>query len=145
MKLWEWNKYVGVLLTALTLGIFININTQRYYFLHEKEHQNQIDKAQKVAQTIISMNPTDAYTLTFSPEAYADYPFRYFLGVLNKKPITKEADSYSRSDSLFVICEAECNPMSDPQWTIAHFNPKKIVDIKIISEYPWLKVYKLTR
>jgi len=145
VKLWQWNKYVGVLLTTVALGIFINLNVQKYYFLYEREHQNQIEKAKQVAQTIVSMSPTEFYTLTSSPEAYADYPYRYFLDVLNKKPIAKEADSYSRSDSLFVICEVECSPMSDPQWAIAHFNPKKIADVKSVSSYPWIKVYKLTR
>ena len=145
VQLGKWNKYIGVFITALVLGVFINLNVQRYYFLYEPEHQNQIDKAHRVAQTIISMNPTDAYTLTFSPEAYADYPYRYFLDVLNKKPISKEADSYSQSDSLFVVCEAQCNPMSDPQWAIAHFNPVKVAGAKTIPEYPWLKVYKLTK
>jgi hypothetical protein len=91
------------------------------------------------------MKPTETFTLTSSPDAYADYPYRYFLDVLNKKPISKEADSYSPSNSLFVVCEAQCNPMSDPQWAIAHFNPKKIEATKTISAYPWLKVYKLTR
>ncbi|MFZ1549393.1 MAG: glycosyltransferase family 39 protein [Microgenomates group bacterium] len=145
VKLGRFNAYLGGLLIALTLGVFLNLNVQKYYFLREKDHQNQIDKAYQIALTIISMKPTETFTLTSSPDAYADYPYRYFLDVLNKKPISKEADSYSPSNSLFVVCEAQCNPMSDPQWAIAHFNPKKIEATKTISAYPWLKVYKLTK
>ena len=144
-KLAKFNAYFGGLVIALALGVFLNLNMHKYYFLTEKEHQNQMDKAHQVAQTIVSMNPTESFTLTSSPDAYADYPYRYFLDVLNKKPISKEADSYSPSGSLFVVCEASCNPMSDPQWAIAHFNPQKIEQTKTISAYPWLKVYKLTR
>lgn len=145
VKFYKWNPYVGGLLTILVVGVFLNLNVNKYYFLYEREHQNQIDRAYQVANTIVSMNPTDSYTLTASPEAYSDYPYRYFLDVLNKKPISKEADAYSQSNSLFVVCEAQCNPMSDPQWAIAHFNPKKITETKVISAYPWLKVYKLTK
>lgn len=144
-KLAKFNAYLGGLLVALALGVFLNLNMHKYYFLNEKDHQNQIDKAYQIAQTIITMHPTESFTLTSSPDAYADYPYRYFLDVLHKKPISKEADSYSPSESLFVVCEVSCNPMSDPQWAIAHFNPKKIEQTKTISDYPWLKVYKLTK
>ena len=145
MKLWQWNKYFGLALTVLVLAVFINLNTQRYYFFYEKEHQNQIDKAYQVARAVVEMNPTENFTLTASPDAYSDYPYRYFLKVLNRNPISKEADSYAKTDSLFVVCETKCNPMSDPQWAVAHFNPKGIEQQIAVEKYPWYTVYKLTR
>ncbi len=138
-------KTAGLIVSGLAIALFLSLNIPRYYFFFEKEHQNQIDKAYQISQTIIAMQPTGSYTLTASPQAYADYPYRYFLDVLHKKPVPKEQDSYAQTDSLFVVCEAECSPMNDPQWAIAHFNPKGVVEKKPVQKYPWYTVYKLTR
>lgn len=143
--LYRWRPYVGGVLIALMLAFFLNLNIGKYYFLYEREHQNQVDKAYQVAQTIVAMNPTLNFTLTASPEAYSDYPYRYFLDVLNKKPVSKEQDAYAKTDSLFVVCEAKCSPMNDSQWAIAHFNPKGIVQQSTVIKYPWYTVYKLMR
>lgn len=138
-------RITGLVLTMLAVFLYISMQVPKYYFLHEREHQNQVDRARTIAQMVIDLEPRLPYTFTSSPEAYADYPARYFLDVMGKKPIEKEQDSYIPTKELFVFCEKECNPMDDPQWAIAHFNPKKITNIKTNSKYPEFKVYKLTK
>lgn len=138
-------KKFGLALSALILVFYISMQIPKYYFLFDKEYQNQTDRAKTIAEMVISLDPQLPYTFTSSPEAYADYPARYFLNVMGKKPVDKEEDSYIPTRELFVFCDKECNPMDDPQWAIAHFNPKKITNIITNSKYPEFKVYKLTR
>jgi len=139
------NRYVGLALTLLAMILYVSMQGPKYYFLYEKDHQNQIDRARTVAKMVIDLEPQSPYTFTSSPETYADYPARYFLGLTGKSPIEKDQDTYISTKELFVFCDKECNPMDDPQWTVAHFNPKKIEYIKTVSKYPEFKVYKLTK
>ncbi len=139
------NRIFGLALSALIIIFYISMQIPKYYFLFDKEYQFQTDRARTIAGMVISLDPQLPYTFTSSPEAYADYPARYFLNVMGKKPIDKEQDAYVPTKELFVFCDKDCNPMDDPQWAIAHFNPKKITNIKTNSKYPEFKVYKLTR
>lgn len=138
------SQLVGLCVTGVLVALFLSANAPKYYYFFEREHQNQIDKAEKIAQTIISMNPGSIYTLTSSPDAYADYPYRYFLKSMGHQAISKEADSYANPEHLFVVCETNCNPMNDPQWAVAHFNATEITAKKSVQQYPWIMVYKLT-
>lgn len=138
-------RIIGSLFIGAAMVLFLSVNIPKYYYFYEREHQNQIDKARQIARTIISMNPDSSFTLTASPDAYADYPYRYFLRSMNHEAISKEADAYATPMHLFVVCETECNPMNDPQWAVAHFNAKGISERRTVPTYPWITIYKLTR
>lgn len=144
VSLFKKSRLVGLCVTGVLVALFLSVNAPKYYFLFEHEHQNQIDKARQTADTIVSMNPGDSFTLTSSPDAYADYPYRYFLRSMNHEAITKEADAYANPKNLFVVCETDCNPMNDPQWAVAHFNASGISSMKKVARYPWITVYKLS-
>lgn len=144
VKFIKLNRLFGIALTAFVVLLYVSAQTPKFYFLYEKDHQNQIDRARTVAKMVANQEPQVPYSFTSSPETYADYPARYFLEAMGIGPVKKEQDAYIQTKELFVFCDKECDPTDDPQWTIAHFNPKKVTKIITDSKYPEFKVYKLT-
>lgn len=132
------SKYLIPVL-ALFIGGFIFLNSRGYYFFWEKG-SNQILHAQKIAKTIQSSVTRDKYAVTALPNQYSDSTYRYFLEVWGKRSLEK--DSLEPAGELFVICEGACKPIGNPQWDIAYFKPKKVVETKKI--FPSVTMYRLT-
>ena len=132
----------GAVIIGLIVSQFIVLNAKNFLFLWQDEGHKQIERSRNVAQVIRDMNPQMPYTLTTSPQAYADYPYRYYLDAWGKKPIPKEEDALIPTKELFVICEKKCDPMADSQWAIAHFSARKVTDEKTAEG---LYIYRLTK
>lgn len=135
-------KYIGVAITTIVIAAFIYSNGSHFLFLWQADGPRQIDRARDVAKVIVSMNPRDPFSFTMSPQAYADYPYRYFLDAMGHKPVGKEEDSTIVTKDLVVICETKCDPTKDPQWAIAHFSPQRTSGEKTASG---IYIYKLTK
>lgn len=132
----------GAAIIGIIFALFVVSNYNHFIFLWQDEGHKQIERSRNVAQVIRDMNPQMPYTLTTSPEAYADYPYRYYLDAWGKKPVPKEEDALILTKELFVICEKKCDPMADSQWAIAHFSARKVADEKRAEG---LYIYRLTK
>lgn len=133
--------YAGAVLTSILLLCFVLLNGANFLFLWQSEGHNQIARTMEVAKMIRDMKPQMPYSFTSSPQAYADYPYRYYLTAWNMAPISKE-EEYLETKDLIVICEESCMPMKDSQWTIARFSPKRISSEKSVNG---VYIYKLTK
>lgn len=130
-------NFLGKIILVTFLLSFLALNTNKYYFIFQKGN-NQIDKAEKISKVIYNNLSSNKFTLTSLPYRYSDTHYRYFLEIWGKKPVEK--DSLEKTDELFIVCEEECQPIGDPQWDIAYFAPKKIVETWKIDN---IKIYKL--
>jgi len=126
-----------IFLVIFSLG-YLYLNISNLDFIMYKP-SNQIAKTQAVAKIIFDNITENKYTLTTLPYKYSDSTYRYFLEIWGKKPLEK--DSLERADELFVVCEAPCQPIGDPQWDIAYFAPKKIEGVWHIND---LTIYRLS-
>ncbi|MBI1862859.1 glycosyltransferase family 39 protein [Candidatus Microgenomates bacterium] len=135
-------RIVGRVVVVLLLAVFVVFNAKHYIFLYQKRGPEEIARARAVAQTVADMKPVMPYTLTSSPQAYADYTYRYFLDAWGLKPVPKEQDINVATQTLFVVCEKQCDPMKDSQWAIAHFSPRKITDEKKSGD---MYIYRLIK
>lgn len=135
-------KVAGIVLSGAIIGCFVFLNAAHYTFIWQADGSNQIRHAKRVAEAVRDLKPQQPYSLTSSPQAYADYPYRYFLVAWNMEPITKEEDSTIDTKDLFVLCEQKCDPMKDSQWAIAHFSPKGVVAEKQVDG---MYIYKLNK
>lgn len=113
----------NVLLLAIFLGAYIKFQSLGYIFIAGRG-SHQIDHAKKVAVLIKDNIRARKYTMTGLPNMYSDSIYRYFLELWGKKAIEK--DNLERADELFVVCDAACWPIGDPQWDIAYFAPNKV-------------------
>lgn len=134
---------IGTALSAMFILGFIVLNGTHFIFLWQANGgHNQIARSRAVSRAVADMKPRAPYTLTSSPQAYTDYPYRYYLDAWGLKPVPKEEDSYIETKDLFVLCDEKCEPMQDSQWAIAHFSPKKITDEKKVEG---VYIYRLTK
>lgn len=101
---------------------------------------NQINRARKIAETIYPKITQPIFSVNSLPGRYDDSTFRYFLEIMEKRPLDPE--SMQKTDELFITCEHICEPLKSSQWEISYFAPKGI-EWQTISEGAY--IYKLYR
>ncbi|MEN9327234.1 MAG: hypothetical protein RI947_42 [Candidatus Parcubacteria bacterium] len=110
-------------LTYMFMVLYVLNNIAHLDFV-SKPPGMQIETARTTADVIARHITQKKYSLTTLPDKYSDSTYRYFLEIKGKRPIEK--DTLEKADELFVVCEAACKPIGDPQWDIAYFAPTKI-------------------
>jgi hypothetical protein len=121
------NKVVSYAIIPLFLIIYIALNAHNYYYFW-REPNNQIRDAKMIAESIIPHVDKTPYQIVPLPIAITDGHIRYFLEIEGKRPL--DYDSAVQGQELFVLCfyGSKCNPTGDPQWQIASFQNKKVVE-----------------
>jgi 4-amino-4-deoxy-L-arabinose transferase-like glycosyltransferase len=119
------------------LILFIFFNSQKYIFL--KEGDNQIKKAEEIAETILAHHPQTPYQIVALPSTETDGHIRYFLEIKGKRPMPEDTNEYVKE--LYVLCrETNCSPDNNPQWQIASFKNAKIDTKWFIQDF---YIYKI--
>ncbi len=119
-------KYVRGFTTVAVLGLIVGLTIPHYQFLSAQPN-NQIDIAREFAdsfQPYITKNSRIQIVTVPYTESHGHY--RYFLEVAGNTLIAE--DSSEQADELFVMCFQECIPQDDPQWQIAAFTNKQVVE-----------------
>lgn len=127
-------RYVSMI---IVIGVFIFFNVGHYAFLW-KEPNSQIEYAKKIAESFkphITSEPIQVVTIPFTE---SDGHYRYFIDLEGYDLLAH--DSPVQAEELFVMCFTECTPTGDPQWQIAAFSDKKLVDSWSISN---VTIYKI--
>ena len=127
-------RYISV---AIVFSLFLFLNIKSYAFLW-KEPNNQIQYAKGIADSFkphITGQPIQVVTIPFTE---SDGHYRYFLDLEGYDLLAQ--DSPEQAQELFVMCFTECNPTGDPQWQIAAFSDKKLVDSWTVSN---VTIYKI--
>jgi len=122
---------------AIIITIFVFFNAREYAFLWS-EPNNQIEYAKNIADSFkphISAQPIQIVTIPFTE---SDSHYRYFMEVDGYDILAH--DSPEQAAELFVMCFTKCNPTGDPQWQIAAFADKKLVDSWEVSN---VTIYKI--
>lgn len=105
---------------------------------------NQLRRAQNVAQKILSEDSDKPFNLAVLAERNYEDGYRYFLEIEGAKVLHADRwDPMSISDQLFVVCEmeaAKCDPTHSPKAEVANFGMTKI-DTK--WEVDGVIIYKL--
>lgn len=135
-KRWGWY------MIGFSLGVYIMLNSSRYYFLHQNP-SHQIRRSKVISEIIKDQVTARKYALTMLPERSFDSTYRYFLEIGGKPPLEK--DVLEKADELFVVCEGQCKPIGNPQWDIAYFAPNKIVSVTAVKGHIDYTVYKLVK
>jgi len=120
------------------LIFFINQNRLNYPFRHPQGNfQTKI--AQKIAQSIIDNNPKIPYQIAPSPLFETDDAIRYYLEIMNKKPLDKE--STELWIEFYLLCYKEkCDILKENQWQLSFIKNKKIAKIWKVDR---VKIYKI--
>ncbi len=122
----RWPVYIRAGLTIITLGILVFYNSQEYYFF-KNSGSNQINIAQKVAQSLLDHRPKEPYQIVPIPFTETDGHIRYFLEIGGKKPLPEE--STDEPEELYILCyQDDCSELAHPQWQIASFKNATIGD-----------------
>lgn len=129
-------KLIMILLIAVTY-IFLNLKSLTYLFY--LQGNNQIKKAEKIADSILENNPQIPYQTLALPYVETDGHIRYFLEIKRERPLP--ADTLEQPKELYVLCfETDCQVLGNPQWQIASFKNAKIDKIWTTEG---VKIYKL--
>lgn len=130
------SKLVKIITVSYFL-IFILFNIKYSFFI--KKGGYQIRRAELVAKDILQENPKQPYQLVALPFTETDDHFRYFLELMNRRPLP--ADTLADPKELIVLCFLEeCNVLNDGQWQIAAFKNKKIAKVWHFQE---ITIYKI--
>lgn len=113
----------ALLIVGIMAFLYIVINAKSYYFIKGKA-SNQVAHAEIIAKAIYKDVRSNTYRLTSLPERYSDTTYRYFLELWGRRPVEK--DSIDKTNELFVVCDARCKPIGDPQYDIALFAPTRV-------------------
>jgi 4-amino-4-deoxy-L-arabinose transferase-like glycosyltransferase len=135
-----WGAIVGSIL-------FFSIFFYNLYFLPFKQIPNrQKDQTKQIAQFIISQTGDRPFNFALLSPGNSDDAYRYYLEILNHKPVTIENSSNdpqrkSVTNQLLIVCEdIHCKPLGNALWQVAGFGRAEIVkdwDVSVV------KVYKL--
>lgn len=136
-------KLLALLFVVLAY-IFLNLKSLSYLFY--TKGNNQIKKAEIIAESILQKNPRIPFQTIALPYVETDGHIRYFLEIKGKRPLS--ADTLEEPKELYVLCfekdpsgsEGGCNVLGNPQWQIAAFKKAKIDKIWTIEG---VKIYKL--
>lgn len=131
------NRYWKWLLLTVVISAYCFLNLTQYHFLWT-QGSYQIDRAQRIANSIHTHIKASPYQLASIPDTETDGHIRYFLEVQGKRPLPE--DSHEEPVELFVLCYTKCEVIANPQWQIAAFKNAKIDTIWKIEN---ITIYKL--
>jgi len=120
------------------LIFFINQNQLNYPFKHQKGNfQTKI--AQKIAKSIIDNKPKSPYQIAPIPLFETDDAIRYYLEIMNKKPLDKESNELWIE--FYLLCYKEkCDISKENQWQLSFIKNKKVAKIWKVDR---VKIYKI--
>ena len=102
---------------------------------------HQMSTVQKITDSIITKSDGQNYNFSLLAKQNYDPPYRYFLTKTDEtKLVTLDQEV---TDQLFVVCEPfqmDCNPINNPEWSIAAFG---WAEIDSEWEIDGIKIYKL--
>ncbi len=122
-----------LILIAITVFSFL-----QNPFIYKPNNQLQTDN--KIADLIIANSNDQEFNFSLLAKMNYDPPYRYVLST-KKAKIVDLPDKLA--NQLFVVCEPfqiDCNPINNPEWSIAAFGWSKIENQWQING---IKIYKL--
>lgn len=128
------NKVIGIPLFILITVFSLLNNPFRW------SPNNQLRTDTQIADLIISNSNNQDFNFALLAKQNYDPPYRY---ILNSKKAKIVDLPQNLADQLFVVCEPfkiDCNPINNPEWSIAAFGWAKIENQWEISG---IKVFKL--
>lgn len=129
-------KLIGIpFFVLITIFSFIN-NPFRY------QPNSQLKTVNQIADTIISNSNNQDFNFALLAKQNYDPPYRYVLATKQAK-IVNLPDNLA--EQLFVVCEPfqiDCNPINNPEWSVAAFGWAKIDQEWEISG---IKIFKLIK
>ena len=127
-------KFIGIpFLILITIFSFLN-NPFRY------QPNNQLQTVNKIADLIVFNSDNQNFNFALLAKQNYDPPYRYVLAT-KKAKIVDLPDSLA--EQLFVVCEPfqiDCNPINNPEWSVAAFGWAKIDNQWEING---IKIFKL--
>ena len=127
-------KYLGYLILSLIVYFSFLENPLRYPANH------QLATVNKIADLIVTNSSDQEFNFALLSKQNYDPPYRYVLGNKSAKIVNLPQNL---ANQLFVVCEPfqiDCNPINNPEWSIAAFGWAKI-------DQQWdidgIKIYKL--
>ena len=130
-------RYIGIpLLLIITYFSFKNNP-----FKYQPNHQMAI--VQKITESIIKKSDNQKYNFALLAKQNYDPPYKYFLTMNNETKLVSLNQEITQQ--LFVVCEPfqiDCNPINNPEWSIAAFGWAKIDSQWEING---IKVFKLVK
>lgn len=135
-----WKKNILLKLAVVFLiGFYLFNNIKNYDFLFNKPTTSQIEKARRIALSILPKIKKRPYQVVALPVGETDGHIRYFLEINGQTPMAE--DSVKEPQELFVLCfRPECSILGNSQWQIASFKRAKIDKIWQIKG---VRIYKL--
>lgn len=130
-------KIIGIPL-LLTVIYFSVINNP---FRWQPNHQ--LATVQQITQSIIQKSDGKNYNFSLLAKQNYDPPYRYYLTQTDESKLVNLQNQVT--DQLFVVCEPfqiDCNPINNPEWSIAAFGWAKIDSEWEING---IKVFKLIK
>lgn len=128
-------KIIGIpFLILITIFSFIE-NPLRY------PPNNQLKTVNQIANTIIDNSNDQEFNFSLLAKQNYDPPYRYVLGQKKAKIVNLPE---KLANQLFVVCEPfqiDCNPINNPEWSVAAFGWAKIDSQWDING---IKVFKLS-
>lgn len=128
-------KVIGIpVLLLITVFSFLE-NPFKY------QANNQLKTVNQIADTIITNSNNQEFNFSLLAKQNYDPPYRYVLSQKKAKVVNLPE---KLAGQLFVVCEPfqmDCNPINNPEWSIAAFGWAK-VDSQ--WEINGIKVFKLT-
>ena len=130
---------VSFFLIFMLILFYVSFNLKNLMYLFYTRGNNQIKKAEIIADSILQKDPQIPYQTVALPYVETDGHIRYFLEIKDKRPLP--ADTLNIPKELYVFCfEKECQVLGNPQWQIAAFKNAKIDKIWTVEG---VKIYKL--
>jgi len=113
-------KFIGIpFLILIIIFSFLN-NPFRY------QPNNQLQTVNQIADLIVSNSNNQNFNFALLAKQNYDPPYRYVLAIKQAKLVNLPT---TLADQLFVVCEPfqiECNPINNPEWSVAAFGWAKI-------------------
>jgi len=129
-------KLLALLFVVLAY-IFLNLKSLSYLFY--AKGNNQIKKAEIIAESILQKVPQIPFQTIALPYVETDGHIRYYLEIKGKRPLP--ADTLQEPLELYVLCfEKDCQVLGNPQWQIASFKDAEVDKIWTVEG---VKIYKL--
>ena len=133
------NKVFKYFIIIFVLALYIFFNLKSLSYLFSTRGNNQIKKAEIIADSILRDNPQIRFQTIALPYLETDGHIRYYLEIKGKRPLP--ADTLQEPLELFVLCfEKDCQVLGSPQWQIAAFKRAKVDKIWKVEG---VKIYKL--
>jgi 4-amino-4-deoxy-L-arabinose transferase-like glycosyltransferase len=110
-----------VLISLITLVmVLINI---RYVDIFVSSSDWQLRRTKDVTQFIIAKAENKPFNFALISNSNYEDPYIFFFEILGSPPVET---TQKIEDTLFVVCEGECQPVGHPKWGIASFGWSKI-------------------